>query len=152
MLPQLKEIINDHELVVDIPPDLPDIYGDEQPIGQVLINLVGNAAKYSPSNTPITISGRPTGGMIQIDVADQGIGIPLQEREHIFEPFYQLKGKSGVYMRGAGLGLAICKGLVEAHGGKIWIQDRPGPGTVVSFTLPVTRSVREVDHKNEPGN
>jgi signal transduction histidine kinase len=137
-LPQLHALSSDHELVVDIPSDLPQILGDEQRIAQVLTNLVGNAAKYSPSQTKIIVSGHVCAPMIQVDVADQGIGIPATERSHIFEAFYQTKSKSSVYVRGAGLGLAICKGLVEAQGGTIWLQDRPGPGTTISFTLPIS--------------
>ncbi len=75
--------------------------------------------------------------MIRIDVADQGPGIPPQDATRVFEAFRQLEAGSENRTRGAGLGLAICKGLIEAHNGKIWIQEHRGPGTVISFTLPV---------------
>jgi signal transduction histidine kinase len=133
---QMRAITSDHILVLKITPDLPPVSVDGQRIAQVLTNLAGNAAKYSPPGTSITISAYPVENDIQIDVADQGIGIPAKEREHVFEAFRQLENKSSNRTRGAGLGLAICKGLVEAHGGKIWIQERTEPGTVVSFTLP----------------
>ncbi len=135
--PQMRAITSDHVLVLEITPDLPPVSVDGQRIAQVLTNLAGNAAKYSPPQTRITISAYPVENAIQIDVADQGIGIPTKEREHVFEAFRQLENKSSNRTRGAGLGLAICKGLVEAHGGRIWIQDRTEPGTVVSFTLPI---------------
>jgi signal transduction histidine kinase/PAS domain-containing protein len=134
---QMRAITLEHLLVLDIVPDLPPINVDGQRIAQVLTNLVGNAAKYSPPQSRIFISAYPVDNAIQIDVADEGIGIPAKDREHVFEAFRQLENKSSNRNRGAGLGLAICKGLVEAHGGKIWIQDRTEPGTVVSFTLPV---------------
>lgn len=141
-LPQIHAVTTQHKLVIDIPPDLPPIYGDEQRIAQVLTNLVGNAAKYSPEQTQIMVSIYPKGDMVQIDVSDQGTGIPPHERANIFRAFHQLDNETRAHMKGAGLGLAICKGLIEAQGGAIWIQDRPGPGTVVSFTLPV-RDMRE---------
>lgn len=147
-LPQMQSLTTKHELVLDIPRRLPDVYADVQRIAQVLINLVGNAAKYSPQNTLITISAHKTSDGLQIDVADQGGGIPPHERHRIFNPFYQMKNGSGVSRNGAGLGLAICKGLVEAHGGKIWIQDRLGPGTVVSFTLPFEQWTKDADPKD----
>lgn len=136
-LAQLQTVTVEHQLVLDVPPDLPPIYGDAQRIAQVLTNLVGNAAKYSPANTQITISSYQTRDVIQVDVADYGQGIPPQERTRVFEAFRQLENRAGIQRSGAGLGLAICKGLIEAQGGKIWIQDQPGPGTVVSFTLPI---------------
>jgi signal transduction histidine kinase len=139
-LEQIKAVITDHELVVNIPKDLPAIYGDGQRIAQVITNLVGNANKYSPPRTTITVSARRMQELVQVDVADQGFGIPPQERRRIFEAFHQLENKSGSQMRGAGLGLAICKGLIEAQGGTIWVQDSSGPGTVVSFTIPVARA------------
>ncbi|HLP80426.1 MAG TPA: ATP-binding protein, partial [Nitrosomonas sp.] len=70
---------------------------------------------------------------------DQGIGIPPEKRERIFEVFQQLENEPSLYNKGAGLGLAICKGLIEAHRGRIWVQDRSEPGTTISFTLPIAR-------------
>lgn len=134
---QLEAVTPEHELKLNIPPALPFIYGDEQRIAQVLTNLVGNAARYSPVGKQINISVFRSGEFIQIDVADQGPGIPPPERPLIFEAFRQLDNGTGNHTKGAGLGLAICKGLIEAHGGKIWVNDHPGSGTVMSFTLPV---------------
>ena len=144
-LAQLSAVADDHELVMNIPSDLPFIYGDEQRIAQILTNLVGNAAKYSPAKTQITISIQQIKDMIQLDVTDQGIGIPPQDRRRVFEAFHQLENGSGLRMRGAGLGLAICKGLIEAQGGSIWIQARSGPGTVVSFTLPIAAEPHKIE-------
>lgn len=142
---QLRSIIREHELAVDIAPDLPPIFGDAQRIAQILTNLVGNAAKYSPAKTRISISVYQINNMIEVDVVDQGIGIPSKERKRVFEAFHQLENGSGIRMRGAGLGLAICKGLIEAQSGSIWIQDRTGSGTVVSFTLPVAAEFEKIE-------
>jgi PAS domain S-box-containing protein len=135
---QLQAVTTDHKLVMEIPPGLPQILCDEQRIAQVLTNLITNAAKYSPRQTKITITAHQSGKMVQVDVFDQGPGIPPQDRIRVFEAFRQLENGTGSRTKGAGLGLAICKGLIEAHNGNIWIQDHRGSGTVVSFTIPVS--------------
>jgi two-component system sensor histidine kinase KdpD len=133
----LTRLAADHRLMLDIPADLPLVTADSARIGQVLINLVHNAAKYAPAGTTITLSARRDGDDVLFSVRDEGPGIPVSEREHVFEAFQQVV--QGVRPPGAGLGLAICKGLVEAHGGRIWIEDGEGRGAVISFTLPVAR-------------
>jgi K+-sensing histidine kinase KdpD len=139
---QLQTVTANHQLALNVPPDLPLVSADAQRIAQVLTNLVGNAAKYSPLRTSITISAHPVGDMIQIDVIDQGPGIPARERARVFEPFQQLDSQPVNRPKGAGLGLAICKGLVEAHGGRIWVQARSEPGTIISFTLPLSTAAK----------
>jgi signal transduction histidine kinase len=134
---QLRIVTADHHLVLDVPHDLPLIHADAERIAQVLTNLAGNAAKYSPPQTRITIAAHRVGNVIQIEVADEGPGIPPPERVRIFEPFQQIENHTIHRTQGAGLGLAICKGVIEAHGGHIWVQDRSTPGTVISFTLPI---------------
>jgi signal transduction histidine kinase len=134
---QLQALTIEHKLVLDLPAELPLIAGDGLRLAQVLTNLVSNAAKFSPPGTQIIISGHRSGEMVQIDVIDHGPGIPLQDRARVFEAFRQLDNGVGNRMNGAGLGLAICKGLIEAQNGKIWIRDRGGPGTIVSFVLPI---------------
>ena len=136
-LVQLQALTAEHVLVLDIPPDLPPIFCDEQRIGQVLTNLVGNAAKFSPIGSQVTISAQQSGEMVQVDVADRGPGIPPEYRSRIFEAFRQVENGTDGLTKGAGLGLAICKGLVEAQNGKIWVQDQREPGTIMSFSLPV---------------
>ncbi len=136
-LAQLQAITDDHKLVLAVPARLPSICGDELRIAQVLTNLVNNAVKFSPPHTQITISAHRVGKMVQVDVADQGPGIPEQETTRIFEAFRQLGNDTSSRTKGAGLGLAICKGLIEAHHGQIWIQNHEGSGTVVSFTIPI---------------
>ena len=130
-LPQLDAAVQHHNLTISVPDDLPLIMVDRRRIEQVLVNLVENAAKYSPPGTDIRIIAAPVNKHVQIDIDDQGEGIPPEHRERVFEAFQQLSN----HKKGAGLGLAICRGLVEAHGGQIWIADKDTPGTRVSFTL-----------------
>lgn len=132
--PRLQVLVADHKLHIDLP-DLPIILQvDPARIGQVISNLVHNASKFAPPHSVITLRITPHDEHIQFDVQDQGIGIPLEERSQLFEAFRQVERKSHI-QKGAGLGLAICKGLIEAHGGTIWIADHT-PGTTISFTLP----------------
>jgi PAS domain S-box-containing protein len=141
---QLQALTGEHRLVVSIPDDLPPVWADAQRIGQVLANLVNNASKFSPSGTQISISATHKGKEVQVNATDHGSGIAPEERALVFESFYQTakEGNSSRRARGVGLGLAICRGLVEAHGGRIWVQDRPGPGTTISFTLPIVEAAR----------
>jgi two-component system sensor histidine kinase KdpD len=133
-IPQLEAATGSHELILHLPPDLPVVIADRRRIEQVIVNLVENAAKYSPGGTTITVSAAQVGDHVQIDIDDQGEGIPPDQREQVFEAFHQIGGSANS-LKGAGLGLAICKGLVEAHGGSIWVQDKDTPGARVSFTL-----------------
>ncbi|HEY3341682.1 MAG TPA: ATP-binding protein [Anaerolineae bacterium] len=134
---QLQGITADFFLKVDVPDTLPKVNADPQRIAQVLTNLAGNAAKYSPANTQITISAFPAGSFVQVNVSDQGPGISMEDRPDIFKPFHRGHSIPVRQTKGSGLGLAVCKGLIEVHGGHIWIQDPDSPGTTVSFTLPV---------------
>ena len=132
---ELQRIAFGHNLLIDVPADLPLINADPDRVAQVMVNLVSNAAKYSPADTTIRISARQTVDRVRIDVKDEGPGIPPQERAHIFEAFQ--RGESVRRIKGSGLGLAICRGVVEAHGGHIWVADDEGPGATVSFTVPI---------------
>jgi two-component system, OmpR family, sensor histidine kinase KdpD len=123
-----------HQLQVEIADDLPLVMADIQRIAQVLANLIGNSAKYSPEQTLITLQAFRMGDFVQIDIVDAGNGIPPAERETVFEAFHQIKQSTDD--KGAGLGLAICKGIIEAHGGRIWVADHEGAGSTISFTLP----------------
>ncbi|HEY3341957.1 MAG TPA: ATP-binding protein, partial [Anaerolineae bacterium] len=110
---------------------------DQQRIAQVVTNLVGNAVKYTPPDTSILISATRIGDYVRVDVRDEGPGIPPEEKPYLFQPFRRGNAEFVRKSKGSGLGLAISKGLVEAHGGKIWVQDHAGPGTIISFTLPI---------------
>ncbi|HEY3343079.1 MAG TPA: ATP-binding protein, partial [Anaerolineae bacterium] len=135
---QLKVVTQNHPFTLQAPVDLPPLYADRQRIAQVVINLVGNAAKYSPPLAPITLSAQVENQFVQISVRDEGSGISPEERATVFEPFQ--RGENALRTtKGAGLGLAICKHLIEAHGGTIWVQEHLGPGTLMAFTVPIAR-------------
>jgi two-component system sensor histidine kinase KdpD len=121
-------------VTVRVPADLPLVPMDDVLIEQVLINLVDNAIKYTPPESPIEVSAEDTGPAVLIEFADRGPGLPPGEERHIFEKFHRAEVTPPV--RGAGLGLAICRGIVQAHGGRIWAENRPGGGVTVRFTLP----------------
>ncbi len=120
-----------------LPEDLPDVYVDENRISQVLLNLVGNALQYTPEGGRVEISASYSGGEVYIRVADTGIGIPKEYLEHIFTRFYRVDKSRSRAGGGSGIGLTISKHLVEAHGGRIWVES-PGSqkGSIFTFTLP----------------
>ncbi len=122
-------------LTTRVPSDLPLVPMDDVLIEQVLINLLDNALKYTPPGSPIEVTAADTGGAVLIEVADRGPGLRPGEERRIFEKFHRSEATPTV--RGAGLGLAICEGIVTAHGGRIWAENRPGGGITVRFTLPV---------------
>jgi len=130
---------HDFRIVVD--EHLPVISLDYVEIVQVVINLVGNAIKYSPASTPIVVTARQHGDDVRISVEDHGMGIPAHRLPHIFETFYRAHEQGPV--SGSGIGLAICKGLVEAHGGRIWVTSQRGEGTTVTFSLPIDTHLHE---------
>jgi PAS domain S-box-containing protein len=140
ILPQINSLTSGKTLSLQIPSDLPQLNVDPKRIAQVLVNLVRNAATYSPDGTEIRISAISRGDFIQVNVIDQGTGITSSEQKKVFKAFQRgAKIENGV-TQGAGLGLAICKGLIEAHGGRIWIKKKTAIGTTVCFTLPIMRS------------
>ncbi len=126
---------------VSVPPDLPPVDVDADRIAQVLDNLVANAAKYGGTAAPITIRAARQDGGVVVSVEDEGTGIGPSERERVFERFYRGRQARGGGAPGSGLGLYVCRRLVEAHGGSIWVDDREH-GTSISFTLPVAAPAR----------
>ncbi len=122
---------------LDISPDLPLCYVDSDRFVQVLWNLLENANKYAPPSTSVMIEARWTGTEVIISIMDLGPGIPSGEHEKIFQRFYRLEQRQKEISQGCGLGLAICRGIVEAHGGRIWVENRPDGGSVFRFTLPI---------------
>jgi len=126
-----------HTLRVDIPDDLPAVFVDEMRIGQVLTNLVENAIKYSAGSTEIVLQARLNGGDIVVSVSDQGEGIPAQLLGKVFDRFYQAESIVTGRKGGTGLGLPICQGIVQAHGGRIWVESQRGQGSVFHFSLPI---------------
>ena len=126
---------------VSLPPDLPPVDVDADRIAQVLDNLVANAAKYGGAAAPITIRAGRRDGAVVVSVEDQGSGIEPSERDRVFERFYRGHQVRGGTAPGSGLGLYVCRRLVEAHGGAIWVDDREH-GTSISFTLPLATPAR----------
>ncbi|MBI4333375.1 MAG: PAS domain S-box protein [Chloroflexi bacterium] len=124
--------------VIDVPEE-PQVEADPDRLGQVLYNLMENAVKYTPDGSEIRVFGRRQNGSLVIGVSDHGPGIPAGERERIFQPFVRLGGQPAP-SRGAGLGLVVCRRLVEAHGGRIWVESEPGEGSTFFFTLPIRAS------------
>jgi len=122
-------------LRVDIPPDLPPLHVDRRRIEVVLRNLIENAVKYSGDSSPIFVTATCSDGEIMVSIEDQGPGIPLEESKRIFDSFYRIDNGLSRNTSGAGLGLAICKGFIQAHGGEIWIEKR-NAGACFAFTLP----------------
>lgn len=137
MLVRLETMMTQHRLQITIAPDLPAISADPDRIAQVISNLVSNAVKFSPPQSQISIAAFQREGKVQVNISDQGPGIPASERTNVFEAFRQLDMTSR-NSKGAGLGLAICKGIIDAHAGEIWIADQQVPGTTVSFTIPIS--------------
>jgi two-component system sensor histidine kinase KdpD len=134
-LEQLGRRVSAHKIKIDLPADLPFIAVDFSLIVQVLVNILDNAVKYSPAGSIIEIKGRAQEKSVIIEIADQGIGVPIADLEHIFDKFYRVRRPEKV--TGTGLGLSIAKGIVEAHGGHILAENRPLGGTLIRISLPV---------------
>ena len=137
VLPQFQILTSGHRLTTHLPASLPPVYVDSRRIAQVLVNLVRNASTYAPEGTEINISASVRGSFVQINVSDQGPGISPTDHKWVFKAFQRGANVEKSLAQGAGLGLAICKGLVEAHGGRIWIKKKTTPGATVSFTIPL---------------
>jgi PAS domain S-box-containing protein len=149
-LPQFNSLTGGHTLMIHLPADLPLVYVDGKRIAQVLVNLVRNATAYSPKETTITISASVRKGFVQVDVKDQGPGIPLPEQKKVFKAFQRGANVENSAAQGAGLGLAICKGLVETQGGRIWIKKKTTEGATISFTVPLAPSDIYSDNHAQP--
>jgi signal transduction histidine kinase len=131
------------KLEVDVPPDLPNGRGDERRITQVLMNLVGNAIKFTEAGG-VAIQARVEDQHLVIAVADTGPGIAPEDQKRIFEEFQQVDTSSTRKKGGTGLGLAIARRIVELHGGRIWVDSAPGQGSTFHFTLPLAPQAQMV--------
>ena len=124
-------------LVVDVPDGLPRVRGDEARIGQVVVNLLHNAVKFSADGGgDVTVRARADDGEVVVSVADQGIGIPKADQGRIFERFYKVD-RARVRGGGTGLGLSIARNVLQQHGGRIWVESEEGVGSTFSFALPI---------------
>jgi two-component system sensor histidine kinase KdpD len=133
-LGRMDDRLRGREVRTDIPADLPLVPFDSALIEQVLINLLDNAAKYTPEGSPLEVGAHVRDGTIEVEVADRGPGVGPNDTERIFEKFFRVREAEG---GGAGLGLTICRGIVTAHGGRMWVQAREGGGASFRFTLPL---------------
>jgi len=127
-------------LVADAAPDLPDLPADAEKLRRTLVNLLGNAVKFTPQDGTITVSARAQedGGAVRFTVRDTGEGIPEEAFERIFEKFGQVETRKAGRKMSTGLGLTFCKMVVEAHGGRIWVESAPGAGSAFSFLIPLS--------------
>ncbi len=133
-LARLEHLLSNHPLKTHLPDDLPLVPIDSVLIEQVLVNLLENAAKYSPSGSPIDLSASSEAQEVTVEIADRGAGLPPGQEELIFDKFYRVRPST---TGGVGLGLAICRAIVKAHGGRLWAANRPGAGATFRFTLPL---------------
>jgi signal transduction histidine kinase len=139
------------EVYVDLERKLPDVWADPHRLLQVFENLIGNAIKFTPAGGRVTVGASPREREVLFRVSDTGYGISPTDLPHVFDRFWQArKGRDG-----AGLGLPIARGIIAAHGGRIWVESTLGRGTTFSFTVPradaVPREGASVDRTNEPG-
>jgi two-component system sensor histidine kinase KdpD len=129
---RLSRMLRDKRVEVDVPDSVPLIDADYTQLDQVLTNLLENAVRHGLPRSIVRVGARSRGDHVDVWVQDEGAGIPRPERARIFEPF-----RRGYGSRSSGVGLAICKAVVEAHGGTIEVTDAPGGGARFTFTVPV---------------
>ena len=126
-----------HTVILDLEPDIPDIVGDRERILQVIMNIVSNAIKYTPDGGLIRLTAGRTGGRVWLEVDDNGIGIPPEDRGRIFERFYRVDKARSRQSGGTGLGLSIAKEIVDRHQGTLTLVDKTAPGLTVRLELNV---------------
>ena len=134
-----------HDLVYDAPEILPLIVGDRRRLEQVMMNIIGNAIKYTPDGGHIRVTAGALEDMVWMEVSDNGIGIPEKDRERIFERFYRVDKARSRESGGTGLGLSIAREIVQRHNGTLALADHEGPGTTIRLTLPIAQ-----DHGGTP--
>lgn len=145
VLGHMQPFLQGRTVELDLPENLPPVELDYLQIDQVVTNLLENAVRYTPASSPIEVSAHVKEQEIVICVADRGPGIPPADRERVFDKFYRVLSPQRIaaHATGSGLGLAVSKGLVEAHGGHIWVNNRQGGGAEFCFTLPVRETKTE---------
>ncbi len=146
--------LSDHSVLLDIPADFPKIVGDAARLSQVLTNLVNNAIKYSPSGGSITVRCRERGPLhVAIEVADTGLGIPEDQIPALFQKFQRVRTDQHLAIPGTGLGLYICRLIVEGHGGQVWAESELGKGSTFGLVIPLdARAAHEerARHRDKP--
>jgi len=131
-----------HQFVMDLPKNIPPLRADRIRLERILHNLVENAVKYSPGGE-VRVSARQEGKNLVIAVHDHGPGITPQDQARLFQPFWRKRQADTDAIKGVGLGLVVCRRLAEAHGGRIWLESKPGHGTTFFFTLPIEATRRK---------
>lgn len=131
-----KSYTSRHEFTVELEDDIPTIVADSDKVDQIFTNLVSNSIKYAPNGGMITISAKKSNGAIQMAVSDQGMGIPKEHLDKVFDRFHRIDNRDTRKVGGTGIGLYLVKALVEAHGGKIWVESEVGKGSSFIFELP----------------
>ncbi len=138
-------------LTTAIPPTIPPIYADSDRVGQVLVNLLGNALQATPGGGSVEVSVAPVGDQVQFSVRDSGIGIAPENLERIFQRFYRVDKSRARSSGGSGIGLTISRHLIEAHGGQLWAEsDGPGTGSVFHFSLPASKTLPKLHTSDIP--
>ena len=137
VLDKLRPVVEDRKIPLNIAPDLPSVWVDGELIEVALRQLVDNALKYSPASSPVTLTAEAKDGRVIVSVGDRGPGIPEAEQSRIFEKFYRADAARH-QIPGAGLGLVIAREIIHAHGGEIWVDSKPGEGSVFQFSLPAS--------------
>ncbi len=134
-LPMIK--LKKQSLILDLPSSLPRVRADAERLQEILLNLLTNASRFTSEKGEIVLRARAKGAEVTVEVQDNGIGIPQDKREHLFESRFRTRSQPSEGYRGLGLGLAVCQQLVQQHGGRIWVDSEPGRGSTFAFTLPV---------------
>lgn len=140
VISSLQRYTKKHRIVIDFPDDLPNVMADQVRLERIMYNLVDNAIKYSPKGGEIKVLAKKDNNFLVIGVKDEGIGISRADQDKLFKPFQRLDDPALGNIQGAGLGLVVCRRLVEAHGGKIWVESEYGKGSTFYFTVPLEGS------------
>jgi len=137
---KVKALSSAHQFVVELGKELSLVHADPLRLERILYNLLENAVKYSPRGGEIRVFAKPDRDYLVIGIADKGKGISLDDQAKLFGPFQRLEPPMLNGVKGAGLGLLVCRRLVEAHGGKIWVESKVGRGSTFFFTLPLAEA------------
>jgi signal transduction histidine kinase len=139
---ETRALARQHGISINLKLDesLPEVYADPVRVRQIILNLLNNAFKYAPEGGKVNIGVTPKSNFVRLEVRDRGPGIPEHVQQHLFEPGYQMVHPTK-HSGGLGIGLALCKLLIELHGGKIWVKSQPGRGSSFFFTLPLLKEV-----------
>ena len=139
---EMRPVISSHgqSLVVELPPSISSVMGDEERLREVVLNLLSNAIKFTPNDGTVTMMAREDNENLIVEVKDTGVGLAREHIQKVFEPYYRIE-PDRQQLPGLGLGLAICKRTVEQHRGKIWVRSQKGKGSTFGFSIPLNTDV-----------